>query len=212
MSIIFLSMVNYVIGRSLLKLLNNADLTYQIDSWIADFYLMSNDYSTIIGRPTVTLVGDVNSQTIAGLDVNMAKSYLNSVRAALANSFTSKVGFCEQYGITITDNDWPCISLPKRLILDRSPNIESIINSLSNLGIEIIVVPPMKVDLKAIVEHQFNIVNNLEFVQSKTKMPRGGHDYRLDVKLNLNLNDFYRLIIPHVLKYNNERRLANCPQ
>lgn len=53
-------------------------------------------------------------------------------------------------------------------------------------------VPPMRVDLKAIVEHQFNIVNDLGFVHSKTR----GHDYHLNAKLNL--NEFYSLIITHV--------------
>ena len=38
---------------------------------------------------------------------------------ALANAFSSKVEYCAQFGVTITEEMWPSVGIPSSILADR---------------------------------------------------------------------------------------------
>jgi hypothetical protein len=74
------------------------------------------------------------------------------------------------------------------------------------LGIRIVNAPPYRADLKGIVEQHFRTINTktaalLPGSVKPDMSQRGGHDYRLDAKLDI--RQFTQIIIKCVLYYNN---------
>lgn len=188
---------------------------YQIDATIADVYLVSSYLKNeIIGRPIVYAVIDVYSHLIVGVYVGLEGPSWLGAMMALSNAITNKVEFCNKYGITISDLEWPvndCI--PESIIADRGElegkNIE---NLVSGLNIKISNTASSRGDLKGIVEQFFNTINT----RIKPFIPgtvggdfqmRGGKDYRLDAKLDI--RQFTKVIIKCVLYHNNHHWMDN---
>lgn len=180
---------------------------FQIDATIADVYLVSSlNTKRIIGRPIVYAIIDVYSRLITGIYVGLEGPSWMGAMMALDNMVTDKVEFCKQYGIEITEDQWPSKHLPDIIIADRgefegySPE-----NLINNLGIKIENTSPYRGDLKGIVERSFRTLNT----KIKHKTPgaiqkefrkRGDKDYRLDATLTL--EQFTRLYINIVLNHN----------
>ena len=79
-------------------------------------------------------------------------------------------------------------------------------NLVQMLGIRIENAPPYRADLKGIIEQHFRTINTdaTPFLPGKVlpdMSERGGHDYRLDAKLDI--RQFTEIIIRCVLYYNN---------
>ena len=130
---------------------------------------------------------------------------------ALCNAASDKVAFCREYGIEIEESQWPCRYIPDTILADRgemeSKSVETLINTLN---IRVDNAPPYRADMKGIVEQFFRTVNTKTtvFLPGYVKpdmLQRGGHDYRLDAKLDL--SQFTRIIIQCVLNHNNEHYL-----
>lgn len=181
---------------------------YQIDATIADIYLVSRfNRNWIIGRPVIYAVIDCFSRMIAGLYIGLeGPSWVGSMMA-LTNAFTEKVSYCKEYGIDIADEDWPCFHVPQAILGDRgemeSRNADTLVNGL-NIRIEN--TPSYRADWKGIVEQHFHIIHG----HIKPLVPgyidvdfhtRGGADYRLDAKLDI--EQFTKIIIKCVLYHNN---------
>ena len=102
------------------KQANGPGARYEIDSTIADIYLVSSrDPSQIIGRPTVYIVIDVFSRMITGLYVGMENSSFNTAIQCLSVAIQDKVTFCQSYGLQIQPEDWPIYGLPGAILADR---------------------------------------------------------------------------------------------
>ena len=87
---------------------------YQIDSTKGDVYLVSQfDRSKVIGRATLYLVVDVFSGMIAGFYAGLENPSFLAAALAIENAATDKVGFCADYGIQITAEEWPSQNLPE---------------------------------------------------------------------------------------------------
>ena len=190
---------------------------YQIDSTIADVYLVSSlDRNLIIGRPVLYLVIDVYSRMIVGVNVTLESfnSYIGAMMA-LINAMTSKVNYCKKFGIEIKEDDWPISCVPQRILADRGeligPQIE---NAIKNLGITIQNSPPYRADYKGIIEQSFRGMNlklkpfvDGAVIDGKNTRRRGERDYRLDA--NLTLKEFTKIIIKCILFHNNCHVLSN---
>lgn len=202
-----------ILGKSDTNIIGPGFL-YQIDATIGDVYLVSRyNRKWIIGRPVIYAVMDVFSRMITGIYVGLEGPSWAGAMMALANTTASKVNYCKEYEINISDEVWPCYHLPEAIIGDngemKSKKTKNMINSLQ---IRIDNTPSYRADWKGIIEQYFHTINgyvkplvpgsiNIDFRQ------RGGRDYRLDAKLDL--YQFTQIIIKCALYHNNQHYLKN---
>lgn len=187
---------------------------YEIDTQIADIYLVSRyNRNWIIGRPILVIVIDKFSRIIAGVYVGIENPSYASAMMALYNAITDKVALCNQYGITIEEDEWPVKGLPTQVIADRG-ELEgySVSNLINSLNINVSLTPSYRADLKSYVENYYNILNQL----IKPHMPgvinldgreRGDKDYRVSAKLDI--YQYTQIVIKAILYYNNYSVLDN---
>jgi len=181
---------------------------FEIDATIADIYLVSNsERRNIIGRPTVYIVIDVFSRMVVGIYVGMESPSYVAAMQALSNTMTDKVKYCKSFGIEIEYEDWPVAGLPDALLADRGELFGYQIESLeSNFSVRIENTPPYRGDAKGIVERYFKTLQAKfkpyapGIVVGTTVKKRGGNDYRLDAKLNI--DEFTEIILASVLYHN----------
>lgn len=133
---------------------------------------------------------------------------------ALSNATANKVQFCREYGIEITQDQWPTHHLPEAILADRGELLSANANNLVNaLGIRIANTPPYRPDWKPIVERQFRLNNDevIHWVPGAVYHPRerGDKDTRLDAVLDL--NEFRQLMIHLIVHYNSCHRLDEYP-
>lgn len=184
---------------------------YQIDATIGDIYLVSSlDRTRTIGRPVIYVLIDVFSRMITGLSVSLeGPSWLGAMQA-LENAAIDKVAFCQEYGVEITEEDWPCHHLPEVILADRGElegyNADNLIKALN---VTVSNTPPYRADWKAIVERNFRLSNDkvIHWTPGAVYKPRerGDNDYRLDAVLDL--HQFRKLMILAVLDHNKDHRM-----
>jgi hypothetical protein len=196
-----------VIGRSDFGLMGPG-AQFQIDATVGDLYLVSQfDRSNLIGRPVLYFVIDAFSRIVTGMSVGLEGPSWNGMRMALANMAANKVGYCLKFGVKINESEWPCHHLPSALLGDRGELVSKNADNLANmLGIRVVNAPAYRADLKGIVEQHFRTINtnSVALLPGSVKpdmSKRGGHDYRLDAKLDI--RQFTQIIIKCVLYYNN---------
>lgn len=180
---------------------------FQVDATIADVYLVSSlDRNRIIGRPVVYAIIDVFSRLIAGVYVGLEGPSWAGAMMALDNMLADKVEFCKDYGISITEEQWPAKHLPDIIIADNGEfegySVENLIN---NLNVKIENTSPYRGDLKGIVERNFRTLNTkLKHMTpgaiQKEYRKRGDPDYRLDATLTL--KEFTKIYINLVIHHN----------
>jgi hypothetical protein len=187
---------------------------YQIDATIADIYLISaRDHKSVIGRPTLYFVTDVFSRMITGFYVGLENPSWKGAIMALLYTFCDKQAVCNMYGVSISENDWPCNGLPKKILCDNGEMISNASNALvQSLGVDVENAAAWRPDLKGIVEQSFHQLN----LATKSILPgavqpdfnvRGSHDYRKDAVLTL--KEYAKIVIYHILKYNSRQMKTN---
>jgi hypothetical protein len=196
-----------VLGRSDFGLMGPG-AQYQIDATVGDVYLVSQfDRSNLIGRPVMYFVVDAFSRMVTGMDIGLEGPSWGSAMMAIANMAADKVAYCEEYGIKITEDEWPCRHVPAAMLGDRgemeSRNADNLVNML---GVRIVNAPPYRADLKGIIEQHFKTMNtnSVALLPGSVKpdaSKRGGRDYRLDATLDI--RQFTQIVIKCVLYYNN---------
>jgi hypothetical protein len=184
---------------------------YQFDATIGDIYLVSSlDRTRIIGRPVIYVAIDVFSRMIVGMSVGLeGPSWLGAMQA-LENAALDKVAFCQEYGIEIAEEDWPCHHLPEVILADRGElegyNANNLVKALN---ISVSNTPPYRADWKAIVERNFRLSNDkaIHWLPGAVYQPRerGEADYRLDAVLDL--HQFRQLMLLVFLDHNREHRM-----
>jgi len=187
---------------------------FQVDATVGDVYLVSQfDSSSIIGRPVLYFIIDTFSRMVVGMSVGLEGPSWSGLATAITNMAADKVSFCKQYGIKISESDWPCRHVPASLLGDRgellSKNADALVNTL---GIRIINAPPYRADLKGIIEQHFRTINTnaVALLPGSVKpdmSKRGGHDYRLDATLDI--KRLTQIIIKCVLYYNNHHYMES---
>src|SRR6202521_2361868 len=133
----------------------------QIDATILNIYLVSAlDRTRIIGRPVVYHAVDVFSSALTGLCLLLEGPSWVGAMLALDNVCMNKVSFCAEYGIEITEDDWPCHGLPNAILADRGEfegySADTLVNSFGmrvhNTGVR-------RADWKSYVERSFGLSN-----------------------------------------------------
>lgn len=187
---------------------------FEIDCQVADVYIVSRfNRNWIIGRPAIYAVIDKFSRIICGIYVGLESGSYTGAIMALFNAATDKVEYCQEYGIEITEEEWPTNYLPETIVADRGEleggNIE---NLVTMLNIKVQNTPSYRADLKSTVERFFGLTNE----RTKPFMPgtinlngreRGDKDYRISAKLDI--YQFTQIIIKSVLYHNNYYHLDN---
>lgn len=213
----YLQVNRSIIGNSISMTQGPGDI-FQVDATIADIYLCSTfDRNKIIGRPIVYFLVDTFSRMIVGIYVGLEGPSWIGASMAIVNVASSKKEFCKEYGIDITENEWPVANIPNAILADRG-EFEGFCadNLINTFGIKVQNTPPYRADFKGIVEQYFNILNNQRikpFLPGSidiNRRERGDKDYRLDAKLNL--NEFTKIIIKCVLYHNNQHYIENYPK
>lgn len=185
---------------------------YQIDATIGDIYLVSRlRRNQIVGRPTIYLVSDVFSRMIVGMYVGLENPSWVGAMSAIANTASDKVAYCEQYGIEISHENWPCIYLPSVILGDRAELLSLDSNRLvTELGLTVENSAPYRADWKGIIERRFKTIQMdfqpyVDGYVHKDFKTRTGRDYRLDAKWDL--QQFTRIMIMLVIKHNTTHRI-----
>lgn len=186
---------------------------YQMDATEADIYLVSRfDRECVIGRPYIYMAVDTATQVIAGIYVGM-ESGEGAVMACLAQAAGNKVEFCRQYGIEITEDQWPSQGLPSEIITDKGRDFISKRGEelCMRYGIEMQSLPPFRPDEKGLVEKAFDLLQGRykpllrgRGVIELDAQERWATDYRGQAVLDI--DDFTKVLI-HAIVYLNSGRL-----
>ncbi|MCA6063908.1 transposase family protein [Thalassolituus marinus] len=188
---------------------------YEIDATIVDIYLVSEkDPERIVGRPTLYLVKDVFSRMIVGMYVGFENASWVTAAMALANAFSSKVEYCAQFGVTITEEMWPSVGIPSSILADRGELLSRQADTLANrFGIQISNSRAYRGDDKGICERHFNTIQS-EFkpyargiVEAVNGKKRSGRRYELDAELSLSA--FTEMMIHLVIRHNTTHVVDN---
>lgn len=185
---------------------------YQIDATIGDIYLVSRfNRADIIGRPVIYFVIDVYSRMVAGMYIGLEGPSWAGSMMAIANACSDKVKYCAEYGIAITEEEWPCRYVPNAILGDRGEMESKFVETLiATLNVRIENAPPYRGDMKGIIEQHFNRINTsaVERLPGYVKQDtgeRGSKDYRLGAILDI--HQLTKVLIECVLHHNNKHLL-----
>ena len=177
------------------------------DSTVCDIYLI-NEKGELIGRPVLTACLDAYSSLCLGYSLGWVGG-VPSLKKLVMNIVDDKKVLCSKYGIEIEENDWINKNLlPHKFITDRGRDyLSENFSQLTDLGIEIINLPPYRPDLKGIVEKFFDLVQSTYKKALGNKgvifsdfQERGAVDYRLQATLTL--EQFEKVILNCIVHYN----------
>lgn len=186
---------------------------YEIDATIADIYLVADDDRTkIIGRPTFYSISDVFSRMITGFYVGVDNPSFAIAMQTISVACSCKVILCKEFGIEISEDDWPTVGLPSAILADRAEMLSEQAETLTNgYNVRLETAPPRRGDAKAVVESCFRTIQ-AEFkpyapgiVQGQRIKKHGESDYRLEAALTL--KEFTQIIIQAILFRNNHHVL-----
>ena len=179
------------------------------DSTILDIYLV-NEAKELVGRPYLTACVDAYSGLCCGYALTW-EGGVYSIKCLLFNIIADKVAWCKQFGIDITKDDWNCTMLPATFMTDKGREYTSYaLEQITDLGVNIVNLPPYRPDLKSCVEQFFNVIQNLYKPHLKGKgviepdyQERGAIDYRKTASLTL--KQLETIILKCIVYYNTER-------
>lgn len=185
-----------------------------IDSTIADVFLV-DDGGKLIGRPIITACVDAFSGLCLGYSIGW-EGGVYSLKGLMLNIISDKKSWCQERGVFIDSEQWPCQQLPGTFCCDRgSEYISENFSNICELGSKLCALPSFRPELKSMVERWFGSLQDLYrphlkghgYVE-KDAHERGVSDYRLDACLTL--RDFERIIL-HCIIYLNSKRVIDFP-
>lgn len=186
-----------------------------IDSTICDIYLV-NEEGQLIGRPILTACVDAYSSLCLGYSLSW-EGGVYSLKLLMHNIISNKAEHCKSFGILIDDIDWNADKLPATFITDKGKEYTAyIFEQLTELGVQIINLPPYRPDLKGTIEKFFDVIQKLYKPHLKGKgiiepdfQERGATDYRKQACLTL--RDFEAILINCIIYYNSKRIIKDFP-
>ena len=95
----------------------------QLDHTPGDIWVLSDDRSVALGRPTVTLVIDEFSRLVIGIHVTFGDPSTEELAEAMAIACLPKDGWLASFGIT--GIDWPWFGLPASIYVDSGVDFTS---------------------------------------------------------------------------------------
>ncbi len=190
---------------------------YEIDSTVADIYIRypySNKVLSI-GRPIVYFVIDTVTGMIVGMHVCFHGPDWNGASQALLNAFSDKVAFCKQFGLDISEEDWPCKHPCRELTGDRgSENNDRNLAALvkGKIGISIVNLNAYhRGDCKGTVEKTFDIAISkvVSFEAGKVDKVHKYEDQHASRRALYTYEEFMKLLIMSVINTNNTSQRIN---
>lgn len=187
----------------------------EIDATICDIHLVDNT-GNYIGRPVLTIMADALSRYIYGYSLTL-EGGTYSLRNLLLNCITDKKELCRQFGIMINKSEWNIDKLPGTIVSDMGAEYQSeTFSQITELGITLVNLPPLRPELKAVVERSFQLLQqsikpcliDCGYVD-KDAGQRLAPDYRKNACLTL--RDYEKVIIHAILYNNNHRILSDYP-
>jgi putative transposase len=180
---------------------------------IGDFNLVSMlDRRRSLGRPVIYVIVDVFSELIAGMSVSLGGPSRHGALLALDNMAHDKVAFCSEYGVDITQADWPGHHLPQTILAGRcKPLLESADILLKALGIEVSNSQPCRVDWRESLERCFPLCDDTTIDWESGPVSNLSESGRRSQRLDgcLTLNEFRRLVIECIIEHNIAQRLSD---
>ncbi|NDO83756.1 transposase [Citrobacter sp. NCU1] len=179
---------------------------FEIDATVADVHLISSlNMSKVIGRPTIYTVMDRATRMIVGMHISLYHASWRAARQALANCFMPKKEYCRQFGVKITEREWPCSHIPLKLMCDNGEMIglkpQDVVTPMTALEFA----PSNRGDRKSIVESRFHILNQ-EAIHPLLGTTRGGKIVRGEPnptsRACLTLTEVTKTLILAVLEHN----------
>ncbi len=181
-----------------------------LDSTICDIYLV-NASAAVTGRPVLTLCVDAYSGIVCGYSLSW-EGAVYSLRNLMVNVISDKVEHCRKFGIEITEQQWPCLGLPLKMVTDQGSEYKGCnFEQIADLGIELINLKSYRAELKGPVEKAFDTIQG--YMEPYLKgygyvepdfQERGAHDYRKDACLTLTQ---YETILLHCIIFYNSNRV-----
>jgi len=190
--------------------------TGMIDSTICDIYLVDNG-GNLVGRPVLTIITDSYS---SGFVMGYALTWEGgtySLRDLMLNVIADKVEWCKKFGIHIKREQWDSNKIPSVIVSDMGSEYQSdTFAQITELGITLINLPPLRPELKSIVEKSFQLLQ--ESVKpylldhgyvDKDAGKRLAPDYRKGACLMM--EDYEKVVIRSILYHNSQRILQEYP-
>lgn len=188
----------------------------EIDATICDIHLV-DDAGNYIGRPVLTIMADAySSGYIYGYSLTL-EGGTYSLRNLLLNCVTDKSEWCRQFGIMIGKEEWDTDKLPGTIVSDMGAEYQSeTFSQITELGITLVNLPPLRPELKAVVERSFQLLQqsikpsliDCGYVD-KDAGKRLAPDYRKNACLTL--RDYEKVVIHAILYNNNQRIIRDYP-
>lgn len=187
-----------------------------IDATICDIYLV-DESGNLVGRPVLTIVTDAfSSGFVMGYSLTW-EGGTYSLRDLLLNVIADKVEWCSKFGIHIEKEQWDSDKLPGIVVSDMGSEYQSMtFSQITELGVTLINLPPLRPELKSIVERSFQLLQDSvkPFLMDhgyvdKDAGERLAPDYRKNASLTI--EDYEKVIIRAILYNNNQRILENYP-
>lgn len=190
--------------------------TGMIDSTICDIYLV-DECGNLVGRPVLTIVTDSFSN---GFVMGYALTWEGgtySLRDLMLNVIADKVEWCKKFGIFIKREQWDSSQMPSVIVSDMGSEYQSAtFAQITELGITLVNLPPLRPELKSIVEKSFQLLQ--ESVKpylmdhgyvDKDAGERLAPDYRKGACLMM--ADYEKVVIRSILYHNSQRILEEYP-
>lgn len=187
-----------------------------IDSTICDIYLV-DVAGNLVGRPVLTIVTDSFSN---GFVMGYALTWEGgtySLRDLMLNVIADKVEWCKKFGILIKKEQWDSSQMPSVIVSDMGSEYQSAtFSQITELGITLVNLPPLRPELKSIVEKSFQLLQ--ESVKpylmdhgyvDKDAGERLAPDYRKGACLMM--EDYEKVVIRSILYHNSQRILNDYP-
>ena len=190
--------------------------TGMIDSTICDIYLL-DESGNLVGRPVLTIITDSFSN---GFVMGYALTWEGgtySLRDLMLNVIADKVEWCKKFGILIKKEQWDSDQMPSVIVSDMGSEYQSAtFAQITELGVTLVNLPPLRPELKSIVEKSFQLLQ--ESVKpylmdhgyvDKDAGERLAPDYRKGACLTM--EDYEKVVIRSILYHNSQRILEEYP-
>lgn len=190
--------------------------TGMIDSTICDIYLVDKS-GNLVGRPVLTIITDSYSN---GFVMGYALTWEGgtySLRDLMLNVIADKVEWCKKFGILIKKEQWDSNQMSSVIVSDMGSEYKSTtFSQITELGITLVNLPPLRPELKSIVEKSFQLLQ--ESVKpflldhgyvEKDANERLSPDYRKGACLMI--EDYEKVVIRSILYHNSQRILEDYP-
>lgn len=185
--------------------------TGMIDATICDIYLV-DEGGNIVGRPVLTIVTDsFSSGFVMGYSLTW-EGGTYSLRDLMLNVIADKVEWCKKFGILIDRKQWDSDKLPGTIVSDMGSEYQSnTFAQITELGVTLVNLPPLRPELKSIVEKSFHLLQEAtkpylmdHGYVDKDAGERLAPDYRKGASLTM---EDYEKVVIHAILYSNTKRI-----